>query len=463
MTKYENFIEAKSQIGGMHGFKPTFIPDKLFDFQKDLIDWAVRKGKAAIFADCGLGKTFLELVFAQNVVEKTNGNVLILAPLAVTGQTADEAEKFGIEAKVSRDGQPQSKITIANYDRLDKFNWQDYECIIADESGCMKNFDGIWSQKIIDFMRKLKYRLLCTATPCPNDCIELGMSSEALGELGYIDMLKTFFKAANDTYAQGGGNKFGQPWKQIFSGKFRFRGHAEQEFWRWICSWARAIRKPSDLGFEDGNFSLPKLIQNQHVVTRNTPLDGWLIQLPVHGLKEERSERRQTITERCELAAKLSSQHEASVAWCNLNPEGDLLEKLIPDCVQVKGSQGIDEKEELLEAFRLRKPGAKRLVSKSEICGFGLNLQFCNHMTYFPSHSFEQLYQAKRRMWRFGQKRECVFDLVTSEGELDVLKNLNRKEANSEKMFEQLVSLMRNELKIETKNHYTKKEKLPVW
>lgn len=457
---YQAFIEAKSQSGYNDGFKPLWIPDFLFDFQKSLLEWSIVKGRSATFADCGLGKTALQLAWGENIVRKTNKPGLILAPLSVTTQTADEAAKFGIEAQVSRDGQFTKKIVIANYERLHHFNWRDFEWVVCDESGCLKNFDGKIKNQITDFMRKIRYRALYTATAAPNDYIELGTSSEALGNMGYMDMLKMFFKADNDVMAHGG-TKGGKRAKNVFGSKFRFRGHSEREFWRWVCSWARAVRKPSDLGFADGDFILPELITRQHVVSAKRGYSEYLFSLPAHGLKEQRKESRDTLTERCEMAAQLCQGFDGSIAWCNLNPEGDLLEKLIPDCVQVAGSDSLEKKEESFELFRTRK--VKSLVSKVDIAGFGSNYQFINHETYFPSHSFEQWYQGIRRCWRFGQKRPVTVDVVTSEGQTNVLKNLLRKAHNSELMFEQLVSLMQNELKIERKDMFTEKEKLPKW
>lgn len=460
---YQSFLEQKQQSVNYYGFEPLFLPDFLFDFQKHIVTWSTLKGRSAVFADCGLGKTPMQLVWSQNTIQKENKPVLLLTPLAVTNQTHAEAQKFGIESEISRDGKFNGKLVITNYERLHYFNWQDFCGAVCDESSILKNFDGAIKRQVTDFMRKLPYRLLCTATAAPNDYIELGTSSEALGELGYIDMLKMFFKAEGNTYAQGGGN--GKGIKRFdskhFGGKFHFRGHAQQDFWRWVCSWARACRKPSDLGFDDGKFKLPELITRQHTIKARTLADGYLFSMPAVGLKEQRSERRRTLEERCEKAAELCSQHESSVAWCYLNDEGDLLEKLIPDCVQVAGADSLEVKEERLEAFRLGQ--IKRLVTKPDIAGFGCNWQHCAHSTFFPSHSFEQWYQSVRRFWRFGQTKTVQVDIVSSEGELDVLKNLQRKAQNAEAMFQNLIRLMNNELKIERKNMFTKQEETPVW
>jgi len=239
---YADFLHAKSQQGTGSGFAPTFLPDFLFDFQHALLDWSIRQGRSAMFADCGLGKTPMELVWAENMARKTGRNVLILTPLAVTAQMEREAEKFGIGAKVSRDGAVH-RITITNYERLHYFNPSDFAACACDESSILKSFDGKRKGEITQFMRKMEYRLLATATAAPNDYIELGTSSEALGYLGHMDMLNRFFK--NDLNNSATGRHRGEV------AKWRFKGHAELPFWRWVCSWARAIRKPSDLGRPD--------------------------------------------------------------------------------------------------------------------------------------------------------------------------------------------------------------------
>lgn len=464
---YQKFLAGKTQLSGKFGFKPTFIPDSAFDFQKALIEWAVEKGRGAIFADCGLGKTLIQLAWAQNVVEKTNGRVLIITPLAVGHQTVREGEKFGISAARSPDGAfplTGEKIIVTNYERLHYFNPNDFEGVACDESSILKNFDGATRSAITEFMRTRKYRLLCTATAAPNDYIELGTSSEAVGELGHIEMLQRFFKANDDSFAQGGGAQGRTRFSgsQSFGGKFRFRGHAERDFWRWICSWSRAIRKPSDMGFDDGAFKLPRLETRQHIVKADTPPDEYLFTMPACGLSEQRSERRRTLSERCELAAMIHNEcKEPSLGWCHLNSEGDLLTKLIPDAVQVSGDDSDEHKEETFAAFESGK--IRVLITKPTIAGFGLNFQHCARQTFFPSHSFEQWYQAVRRSWRFGQKRIVVVDVISSEGEASVLQNLQRKSIAAEKMFEQIVALMGRELNIQSVNTHTKREKVPAW
>lgn len=463
MTTYDQFLAEKSQIGGNAGFAPTFLPGFLFDFQKSLITWAVEKGKAAIMADCGLGKTPMQLVWAENIVRRTNKPVLVLTPLAVGPQTVREGAKFGIECHQSRDGTPAKNITVTNYQQLHKFNWKDFAGVVCDESSILKNFDGAIKAEITAFMRKLPFRLLCTATAAPNDYIELGTSSEALGDLGYMDMLGRFFKNAQNSLHPSTYRHKGLDYAKLNEGaKFRFRGHAEQDFWRWVCSWARAVRKPSDLGFPDDGFALPLLRTVEHVISAKSANPEFLFDLPAVGLAEQRSERRRTIGERCEQAARLvAGTGKPAVAWCHLNEEGHLLEKMIPGAVEVEGNDPDEFKEETFEAFAQGQ--IRVLVSKPVIAGYGLNWQHCCHQTFFPSHSFEQFYQATRRCWRFGQKKPVTIDVITSEGEAGVLANLNRKSAAADAMFAKLVSLINNELVIEQTNLHTQTQEIPSW
>ncbi len=460
---YAQFIEQKSQLTGNSGFKPSFIPEFLFDFQKSLLEWSVTKGRASIMADCGLGKTPIQLCWAQNIVEHTNKPVLILTPLAVGSQTVREGKKFGIECKQSRDGKINSKIVVTNYQQLGKFDWKEFSGVACDESSILKNFDGATKQDITEFMKKLPYRSLYTATAAPNDYIELGTSSEALGELGYMDMLARFFKNAQNSLHPSVYRHRGMDFKKLNeSAKWRFRGHAEQDFWRWVCSWARAVRKPSDLGFSDKGYVLPKLQTVEHIVKANSTSDGYLFDLPAVGLAEQRAERRRTMRERCEMAARLiCDTKKPAIAWCHLNDEGHLLEELIGESVEVDGNDSDEFKEETFEAFS--KGQIRVLISKGVIAGYGLNWQHCAHQTFFPSHSFEQYYQCVRRSWRFGQKNPVRVDVIASEGEQGVLSNLNRKAAQAETMFSKLVSLINNELKIEKINNTTNQLTKPSW
>jgi hypothetical protein len=283
---YQSFLERKTHIGHQSGFDPVWMPNFLFPFQRALTTWAIEKGRAAIFADCGLGKTAMQLVWAQNVVEKTCKPVLILTPLSVGAQTIREAHKFNIDAKQSRDGKVAAPITVTNYQQLHKFDWKEFGGVVCDESSILKNFDGAIKQEVTEFMRKLPYRLLCTATAAPNDYIELGTSSEALGDLGFIDMVNRFFKKAEQTTSRS---------EEFRAGLYRFRGHSQMDFWRWVCSWARAVRKPSDLGYPDDDYKLPELVSVEHIIKARTVNPDFLFDMPANGLAEQRSERRRTI------------------------------------------------------------------------------------------------------------------------------------------------------------------------
>ncbi len=455
MADYTDFLRAKSQADGEHGFAPVWMPDFLFDFQASMVEWGLRKGRAALFEDCGLGKTPQELVWAENVVRHTNGRVLLVTALAVTIQMQREAEKFGIKVTISKDGTAHPGITCTNYERLHLFNAADFVGMVGDESSIIKNFAGTRRGEVTDFMRKMKYRLLATATAAPNDYIELGTSSEALGYLGHMDMLNRFFK--NDLNNSATGRMRGEVIK------WRFKGHAEEPFWRWVCSWARAIRRPSDLGFDDTRFVLPELIEREHLVEANSLGEGMLFAMPAVGLKEQRDERRRTVQERCEKVASLVNHTgQPALVWCHLNEEGDTLERLIPDAVQVSGKDSDDAKEERLLAFSDNK--ARVLITKPKIGAWGLNLQHCAHVVDFPSNSYEQRYQGIRRCWRFGQKRPVVVDTVTTEGERGVVKNMQRKAGQADAMFSSLVAHMNAALAIDRAAvGFDKKVELPSW
>jgi hypothetical protein len=774
-SEYNNYLIEKSQIGGNFGFEPTFMPAKAFPFQKSLIDWSVKKGRGAIFADCGLGKSLCELSYAQNVVEHTNGNVLLLTPLAVGSQMQKEAEKFGIEANRSRDGKVKGKITITNYEQLDKFDPNDFSGLVCDEcfppdtlidcpsidgkptmkyikdirrddkiynaygvdniyeihkkqidgavcistrrgsftssknhpfftlrgwrcaqdiqsgdyiletttamrmvredifgkisgiknakilrsilfseledestrdnsksthkgntredrqeevgmvqkwiaysnqrdeknirinpiiesgnpfkdfvdiasdevetfrawgkwsyndiatainegctirkmdtgicyitgpinsrisdelqsrlrksriencyrdrriqprieegtgsekgryagfvrvdgveiyeqndsrldkyreesgiiyfydikatrhpsfsiNGCLvhnssilKNYDAKTKEAITIFARKLKYRLLATATAAPNDFIELGTSSEALGYLGYMDMLSKFFINDQNNCATNRRGRFNE------ATKWRLKGHAHEHFWQWVSGWARAIRFPSDLGFSDNGYELPELIEHDILLKDlESKPEGYLFSIPANGLKEERDEHRNTITDRCEKASKIAmSDDDFCVIWCNLNDEGDLLEKIIPGSVQVSGKDSDESKEEKLVSFSNGQ--IKKLIIKPKIGAWGLNWQHCNHTITFPTHSYEQHYQSIRRFWRFGQTRTVTDDMIYTEGDINMIANLKRKKAQAGEMFDKLVQYMHDGMIVNNDKHFDVKTEVPSW
>lgn len=473
---YEDFLDQKTHEGAAHGFEPVWMPPQLFDFQASLVTWAIRKGRAAIFADCGLGKTAMQLTWAENVVRHSGKPVLILTPLAVAAQTIREGEKFGIECHRSGDGTVPGRIVITNYERLEHFNTSDFVGVVCDESSILKSFQGSTRKAITRFMAKMPYRLLCTATAAPNDYTELGNSSEALGELSYSDMLRRFFAQLDDKgqkreerlqqQAEAMVNANANYYKKLAFrvsqtiGQWRLKHHARDHFWRWVASWARACRMPSDLGFSNDGFILPELIERDHIITAPPP-DGMLFSIPAFGLAEEREERKRTLNERCEFAASLVDHDQPAVIWCHTNAEGDLLEQVIPDAAQIAGRTPDDRKVELYEAFA---SGRQRvLVIKPKIGAWGLNWQHCAHVVTFASHSYEQHYQSVRRCWRFGQQRSVVVDVIATEGEARVLANMRSKSERAVQMFDQLVAQMNDATTIKRVNHYTTTPKVPQW
>lgn len=457
---YAAFLERKSQLDGNHGFEPLWMPDWLFDFQRSLVEWALRKGRAAVFADCGLGKTPTQLVWAENVVRYTNRPVLVLTPLAVAAQTVQEGAKFGIEVRRTQNVSGAG-IYVTNYERLHHYDPADFAGVVCDESSCLKNFDGKTKAAVTEFMRTLPYRLLCTATAAPNDYVELGTSSEALGYLGHLDMLNRFFVNQNNT-SDTKGRWRGMSAPRAYEQKqWRFKGHAEQPFWRWVCSWARAIRKPSDLGFDDAKFALPDLVEREHIVKARAPREDPIFQFD-RGLAVQRKERRHTLEERCERAAKLVKKTgQPAVCWAHLNDEADRLEALIPDAVQVSGKDSDGSKEEKFTAFASGQ--ARVMVIKPVVGAWGLNWQHCAHVVVFASYSFEQYYQCIRRCWRFGQKRPVVVDHVVSDGEGDVLAARQRKAAQTDVMFGELLRHMREGMGVARSAYGNKHEEVPPW
>lgn len=647
---YADFLAAKAQKNAGHGFDPYDIPSHLFGFQAELVEWAIRQGRGAIFADCGLGKTPMELAWAANVHRHTGKPVLLLTPLAVGFQIVAEAHKFGHDAGLSRTGQPTAPITVTNYEQAAKFNPSDFGGVVCDESSAIKAFDGTTRAVVTELMREMPYRLLGTATAAPNDYLELGTSSEALGELGYMDMLSRFF--VSDTRTSTHRLMASQRGKEGVGGAYRFKGHAEQPFWRWVSSWARAIRKPSDYGYADDGFHLPELREVLHVVESSTPREDQLFDTVAIGLAEERAELRRSLPDRCEKAAELVEPHDLSVLWCNLNDEGDMLERLVPNAIQVSGPDLPEYKEAAAQWFtgdlcicdnplfraklatwdgsrntprtdaastkttqmnalaalareelqkktactcasttqrtpsgssgtKLNAPsatvsdengtpttlntgsasnkqpapnappkngtaassassasrqttttgcspskitgapsaealsemardgssqlttatstdtsvgscavhatlasgssktilisstrqgcicghesGVRRLITKPRMFGYGLNFQHAHHMTYFPSHSYEQLYQAERRMWRFGQTQPVTVDVVASKGIANVLASLQRKSEQADRMFDALLSHMSAALRIQRHTDHTTRIEVPTW
>ena len=433
---YTEFIESKKHSAINFGFEPEYFNPYLFDFQKHIVNYAVKKGRCAIFLDTGLGKTLIELTIAQNYIRKTNKPVLIITPLAVANQFLIEAEKFGIsDIEHTKNGKYSKKIILINYERLHYLSSDNFDCVILDESSILKNFDGAIKQQVTTFLKKVKYRFLATATPSPNDYIELGTSSEALGYLGYMDMLSRFFKNNQNNVA-----KLSQIAKARQGEEFYLKPHAENDFWQWVASWSISAKKPSDLGFKNDRFILPKLHEIETIIRNENPLtingQTRLFSMAAIGFKEIKQEARVTIQQRCEIAVDKAAKHETSVYWCNLNDEADTLLDLDKSAIEVRGNMDIDKKEDILLNFSTGQ--IKKLVTKTSITAFGLNWQHCNHTTYFPTYSYEQYYQAIRRFWRFGQKRDVFVDLVLSDGQERIMQSLLVKKDKAIKMFEKL-------------------------
>lgn len=395
----------------------------------------------------------MALVYAENVVRKTNRPVLLATPLAVGAQFLAEAEKFGVAAKRTRDGHITSEkcVWITNYEQLHKYDPSQFSGFIGDEFSCVKDMKSQTKATVMEFCREMPYRLGDTATAAPNDYHELGNSSEILGYLGFRDMITRFFKQETSKDHLGWGRT-----------KYHFRGHAEQPFWAWVCSWATSLRKPSDIGFSDDKFQLPPLIQKEIVVENQVVKKGRLFPVAASNMREQKAERRATIKERCEMAAQIAIGCDGpTTLWCELNPEGDLLEKLIPDCVQVSGSMKDEAKEEALTAFTNGQ--IKRIVLKPRIAGKGLNWQHCANAVELPSYSWENHYQLVRRHYRFGQLNTVTVTLIVSESERGILRSLERKQRQSDRMFNSIVNHMNDPMHLVSADKYTLKEEVPSW
>ena len=443
---YNEFLESKKHSLGNSGFDANYYPDIAFDFQRYIIEKAIKKGRIAIFADTGLGKTLIQLSIAKNVINHTNKKVLILTPLAVAFQFILEAEKLGIDdIEYSKDGKHTKKIVICNYERLHYFNENDFVGIILDESSILKNFDGKTKWAVTSFMKKIPYRFLSTATPAPNDYVEFGTSSEALGYFPYMDMLTKFF-ANNENNVR----------PQDIGTKWYLKPHAKNEFFSWLNQWSISVKKPSDLGFSDEKYYLPELIENK-VYVKNE--NNWVINNQImlfngiaKTMSEVREEQKSTFNQRCEKAVELT-KNKTSVYWCNFNDEGDLLNELDKDAIQLKGGMTIEKKEDILLNFA--NGNIKRIITKPKITSFGLNWQHCNHTVYFPTWSYEQYYQSIRRFWRFGQTKEVTVDIVLSDGQKRVIDTLLYK-TNKAIEFNNLIQSNINGLVDLSKKEFTK-------
>lgn len=401
------------------------IAPHLYPHQRDLVGWALRKGRAALFADTGLGKTAMQVEWARHV--SASGRVLVLAPLAVADQTVREAARFGVDAVYLRADDGRSQIVVANYEMLPHFDADEFAGVVLDESSILKSFTGKTRNALIDAFRDTPYRLACTATPAPNDFTELGNHSEFLGVKSRVEMLAEYF-------THDGGST--QDW--------RIKGHAVKAFWRWVSSWGMVVRRPSDLGHPDGGFKLPPLHMQEHVIRvdhAEAHAAGLLFAPTAATLADQRAIRRATMEKRAAIAARLCDGDGPAIVWCELNDEADMIEKAIPGAVQVRGSDDPEVKRDRLLGFS---DGRYRvMVTKPSIAGFGMNWQHCNRMIFAgASHSFEQTYQAVRRCWRFGQTRAVDAHVIRAETEDAIMQNYRRKEADAERLAVELRGLV---------------------
>ena len=419
---YDQLIERKVKCPHSHGFEPGPVNPMLFDWQKLIVQWAIRQGRCALFEDCGLGKTPQQLEWARQVSEHSGGRVLILCPLAVAEQTVREGRKFGIAVNHVREpDQMRDGISITNYERLEKFSEiiPDLAGIVLDESSCIKSFTGKLRHSLTDAFKETPYRLCCTATPAPNDFDELGTQAEFLGVTTRQEMLCTWF--INDTQNTGEG--------------WRLKKHGQEDFWRWVSSWAACVSKPSDLGFDDGLFILPPLnIIPVWVDVDETESAGEdLFRIATMSATTTHREMRLTCRERVsEIAARVNESTEPWIVWCQTNYEADELAGQIPNAIEVRGSDTPERKEKLLEEFS---NGTERvIITKASIAGYGLNWQHCSNVIYFPSYSFEDFYQAVRRSYRFGQTKPVNCYVVLPKTASNVFQTIKRKMEQHETM-----------------------------
>jgi hypothetical protein len=431
---YSEFLETKKIAHVPSGFDANDLHDKLFPFQKAIVKWSLKRGRSAIFADTGLGKTFMEVVFAHEVHKHTGGEIIIFAPLCVAHQTKQIAmDELGIDVNYCR-SQNQAKpgINITNYEMLDSFDSSKFAGIVLDEASIIKSYDGKTTERILDFSRRIPYRLSCTATPSPNDFMELGNQAEFVGVMSRVEMLAMFF-------IHDGGD----------TAKWRLKGHGEIRFWKWLSTWAVVVRKPSDLGFKDDGYDLPPLIMHEHIIATGNAESDQLFALPAQGLNEQRAAKRLSLNDRVDAVADLvNSSNDPWMVWCHLNDESAMLGKSINDAVTVAGADSIDHKESSMDGFS--NGSVKKLISKASICGFGMNWQHCNNTVFAGiDNSFEAMYQAIRRFWRFGQKKPVNVHLFLSESEVSILENIKRKEAQHNEMSARMVDHMQEFMKQE--------------
>jgi hypothetical protein len=454
MKDYIDFIKNKHFKINRSGFTAPELSPILFDYQKDLVRWALKMGKCALFTMTGTGKTLMQLEWAKRVNEHTKGNILIVSPLAVSAQTIREGKKIGLEVKYCKTQEEVVPgVSITNYERLDKFSPKKWEGIVLDESSILKSFTSSTRDMIINNFRHTNYKLACSATPAPNDFMELGNHAEFLNVMSRTEMLAMFF-------VHDGGD----------TAKWRLKGHAEDKFWQWCASWAAILNKPSDLGYDDTRFNLPPLNIHNISVSSRTQAD-MLFAMEAKTLDERRAARKDSFEDRVKICAELVNDTTSPfLVWCDLNIESEALRKSINGAVEVKGSDDNDFKEKSMLGFSAG--DIRVLITKPSIAGFGMNWQHCDKMAFVGlSDSFEQYFQAVRRCWRFGQKKSVDVYIITSEAEGSVVQNIKRKEADAIKMIQSMVSHTKNFVKENIKNdivmdksyHPDKSITIPDW
>lgn len=439
---YDEYIKTKEFQDVKSGFEPGKVNPNLFPFQEAIVRWALRRGRAAIFANTGMGKTLMQMSWADEVCEHTGGRVLVVAPLAVAKQSVSEAAKFGIAAQYVREQPPGkfSEILVTNYEMLEKFDLSTFEGVVLDESSIIKNRDGKTRKAIIESCQRVPYRLSCTATPSPNDYMELGNQAEFLGVMGMNEMLAMFF-------THDGGD----------TSKWRLKGHGERKFWEWMATWAITITKPSDLGFSDEGYDLPPLNMHEHMVKSPESETGLFVDI-ARTLNERRQAKKDTLAERVAKVADLCNDNDDQwLVWCHTNDESAMLAKAIDGAVEVKGSDSADHKESAMEGFSAS--SVRVLISKPSICGFGMNWQHCQNMAFVGlDDSYEQMYQAIRRCWRFGQTKPVNVHIVTAEALGAIRANIERKEKQMEQMQLSMVDHMRDAMQKEIKGAAMEKD-----
>lgn len=453
---YNEFLQSKVKKSQPCGFDPGELNEYLFDFQRAIVRWAIKKGRAAIFAGTGMGKSLMLLEWANKYYHYTGKPILVFSPLAVSHQTKREGDKFHISVThevVSCDDEVIDGINITNYEKLHRFtDPSKFGAIVIDEAGILKGFDGKFRKAITDFAKDIPYRLICTATPAPNDYMEIGMHSEFLGAMPFTEMLAMYF-------THDGGE----------TQKWTVKKHGEKQFWNWVCSWGCCISHPRDLGFETEGYDLPPL--NVHQVEVSTePKYGSLFPTMAESLADRITARKDTVKERCQAAIDIvkANPNESWVIWTNLNAESDMVHKGLPGSVEVKGSDSETHKEKAMMGFI--DGSVMNLVSKPSIFGHGANWQHCNHMIYVGlTDSWEAVFQSQRRLWRFGQTKPVECYMISADVEGNVIDNLRRKEVQFEKMVDYMVDLMKDEMAKEIvgavrfEHDFNEKMEIPTW